>query len=883
MSSRSKTLGTLGGRIITFYSYKGGTGRSMALSNLAWVLAANRRRVLMIDWDLEAPGLHRYFHPFLADKEIASSRGLIDLLADYADQAIAAPEDGEGEDWYRELTDPSPYLLGINFAGFPEGGRIDLLPAGRQGPGYALKLHAFDWDTFYDRLGGGTYLEAVKERLRTTYDYVLIDSRTGVSDTAGICTVQMPDVLVTMFTYNNQSIRGALAVAESAADTRRRLYGQFSRETFRVFPIPSRADPFEVRKLQLRQAYARRLFTPLLGHLPESEHNRYWSSVEVPYNAFLNYEEVLSPLIFNPEDPKLPLASVLSLANQVTDGDVTRYDLSLAPEEKQRLLQAYEQVDDGSEPTSAETAAARSSSITESPADALLRNADGVLGQLNADQLDLASRLLLRLVRLPRGQESPGLKRLLVSVDDLKPEEQPLLDRFIQAGVVRLVRDKAGAAAIEIAEESLLTRWHQLNAWAEAEKAFLEQRYWLQSSWEQWQRAGRPNSLLLAEPLAEQATQLLTTHAPLLTAEEIDFISTSRSFQSTANASPAMSAAAQPPSPAATIPARRAGLPVWTYAAAGAVALVLLVLALLPLVTDLADRNRPAILPPVAALASIGDEGWPTSMPSYPEAALGAMGGRLRTNELIAQVATVNSSIATAEGFVIAGDQSLAAGRLDEAIDNFDTALKIRPDLPDALFKRARAYQLKKDTDKAIADLQAGLKLQPDQGEAQLTLAALLAEKNNTQAAVQHYQASLALNLTMQQRDTANQALQKLSPASTRPQVFLHINNRGDAAFADSLNTTLKSIGTQPMGIQVLAQANNADVRYANLADEGVARKVRGVVQEALDKAGHQRNVELLYIGSSFPNAARGRIEVWLPPLAEQNRSQAGKYPKNAE
>ncbi|MBA2305488.1 MAG: ParA family protein [Acidobacteria bacterium] len=61
------------GRIITFYSYKGGTGRSMAVANVAWVLALNGYRVLVIDWDLEAPGIHRYFHPFLADKELLST------------------------------------------------------------------------------------------------------------------------------------------------------------------------------------------------------------------------------------------------------------------------------------------------------------------------------------------------------------------------------------------------------------------------------------------------------------------------------------------------------------------------------------------------------------------------------------------------------------------------------------------------------------------------------------------------------------------------------------------------------------------------------------------------------------------------------------------
>jgi len=53
------------GRIITFYSYKGGTGRSMALANTACLLARSlvgkSVRILVMDWDLEAPGLHRYF------------------------------------------------------------------------------------------------------------------------------------------------------------------------------------------------------------------------------------------------------------------------------------------------------------------------------------------------------------------------------------------------------------------------------------------------------------------------------------------------------------------------------------------------------------------------------------------------------------------------------------------------------------------------------------------------------------------------------------------------------------------------------------------------------------------------------------------------------
>jgi hypothetical protein len=63
----------------------------MALANVAWILASNGKRVLTLDWDLEAPGLHRYFHPFMVDKELNASDGLIDFVLKFA-AAAATPE-----------------------------------------------------------------------------------------------------------------------------------------------------------------------------------------------------------------------------------------------------------------------------------------------------------------------------------------------------------------------------------------------------------------------------------------------------------------------------------------------------------------------------------------------------------------------------------------------------------------------------------------------------------------------------------------------------------------------------------------------------------------------------------------------------------------------
>ena len=65
------------------------------------------------------------------------------------------------------------------------------------------------WDTLYDNLYGGEFLDALRAHLKSAYDYVLIDSRTGLSDIADICTLHLPDMVVDCFTLSTQGIEGA--------------------------------------------------------------------------------------------------------------------------------------------------------------------------------------------------------------------------------------------------------------------------------------------------------------------------------------------------------------------------------------------------------------------------------------------------------------------------------------------------------------------------------------------------------------------------------------------------------------------------------------------------------------------------------------------------
>ncbi|WP_427165503.1 FxSxx-COOH system tetratricopeptide repeat protein [Streptomyces sp. C1-1] len=306
------------GRIVTFYSYKGGTGRTMALANVAWILAANGNRVLAVDWDLEAPGLHRFFHPFLDPGTVGATTGVVDLLGDYAWAATGDDLDPEERtpDWHREYARIQRHAVSLDWA-FPEPGTLDLVFAGRQNRDYASTITAFDWDNFYDRLGGGLFLDALREDMRNTYDYVLIDSRTGLSDIADICTAHLPDVLVDCFTLSDQSIDGAAAVAH---DIHERFHGR----RIRVLPVPMRIDEGEKEKADAGRSLARARFDGFPTGLDEDGIAGYWGAVEIPYRPYYAYEETLAVFGDEPGLSTSLLSAFERLTGVISDQAVTR-------------------------------------------------------------------------------------------------------------------------------------------------------------------------------------------------------------------------------------------------------------------------------------------------------------------------------------------------------------------------------------------------------------------------------------------------------------------------------------------------------------------------------------------------------------------------------
>jgi hypothetical protein len=326
------------GRVLTFYSYKGGTGRSLALANVAWILANNGLRVLVIDWDLEAPGLHRYFTPFLIDPNLRETTGLIDMVWDFATEAMSTDLGDDDPEWFKPLADFRKYAVALRYD-FPDGGVLEFVPAGRQDASYAERVGSFAWKRFYEEMGGGIFLETAREQAVSGYNYVLIDSRTGVSDTSGVCTIHLPDILVICFTANNQSIRGAAAVAATVRAAWAAEPGRPGRPK-RIIPLLTRVDPFEKTKLNLRRDLAKAEFTGLLTDAvaPDGQ-----GLPELPYIPFFSYEETLATFADRPGEREAALLPALErLTGLVTEGRYTSLGKPPEEAERRRILDLFE-------------------------------------------------------------------------------------------------------------------------------------------------------------------------------------------------------------------------------------------------------------------------------------------------------------------------------------------------------------------------------------------------------------------------------------------------------------------------------------------------------------------------------------------------------------
>jgi WD40 repeat protein/cellulose biosynthesis protein BcsQ len=494
------------GSIITFYSYKGGTGRSMALANVGCLLAQRQaqtsgRSVLMVDWDLEAPGLHRFFrHRFRRKlgtgddyaEAVERQPGLIDLFWKLQELVESLPA-GQSElspateQELRKRLNLRDFVLETDIES------LHLLKAGQFGKDYPRRVNTFGWEALYNQ--SPWLIPWFASWLAERYEYVLIDSRTGVTDTSGICTMLLPEKLAVVFTPNLQSTEGALAQIEGSINYRR---CSDDLRPLLVFPLPSR---IESTLPTLRDRWR---FDPQCGYQPRFEAlfrrvyglakcdlTEYFNEVQVPQVPDYAYGEEIAVLVERGADK-------FSLTNSYT----VFTDRLLAP----------------AEPWERPGLAVEIAGVAQDA----LRRAYALMARLSPQELEVARRVLTRLVQVSPGPEFGPDSPRRARRRDLDAAAGSLLDRMVQAGVVCSLPNstEGGESLFELADLALISEWAQLRDWIEEDREFLFWRERLRAHLTEQERSGTP---LTGKPLAE-ADRWLGERRQDLSAEEAAFI-----------------------------------------------------------------------------------------------------------------------------------------------------------------------------------------------------------------------------------------------------------------------------------------------------------------------------------------------------------------------
>ncbi len=249
--------------IVTFYSFKGGTGRSMALANVAAELALRGKSVLLVDFDLEAPGLDTF--PLRKPRKQAS--GLVEYIHEYLD------------------TGHAPDVREFAYKTCPDGSNAAdmwVMPAGKQDETYEHRFRSIDWKRLYEEEDGFLLFEDLKAQWRAAFnpDYVLIDSRTGHTDIGGICTRQLPDAVVMMFVPNEQNRRGLKPVVDDVRSEEQGPLKKSIKLHFVMANVPDLDDEEEILSEQVSRFQTTLQYKELSGTIHH-------------YNSLLMLDQIL--------------------------------------------------------------------------------------------------------------------------------------------------------------------------------------------------------------------------------------------------------------------------------------------------------------------------------------------------------------------------------------------------------------------------------------------------------------------------------------------------------------------------------------------------------------------------------------------------------------
>ncbi len=204
-------------QLISFYSFKGGVGRTNALLNAAWILASRKYFVAVVDMDLHAPGLT--LMPDMAPPADwpGPKLGLIDFLADVFNPEMDSTLDLKALTYRPRLV---PEQSTKNFQG-----DLLFLPCAHMGSqeadeNYRDQLRQLPLNTLNDLRASGRNLlliQEIREQLSDLksdrlidrkLDFLFLDARTGFTEIGDMIIGDASDHVVALLSLNEQNRRG---------------------------------------------------------------------------------------------------------------------------------------------------------------------------------------------------------------------------------------------------------------------------------------------------------------------------------------------------------------------------------------------------------------------------------------------------------------------------------------------------------------------------------------------------------------------------------------------------------------------------------------------------------------------------------------------------
>ncbi|MBD2500832.1 ParA family protein [Anabaena azotica] len=185
-------------RTVTFYSFKGGVGRTTALTHVAWILAMRGRKVVAVDLDLEAPGLSTAFNLKPQPKY-----GIVDYFYERSYLPKGVKPSISIAEIFGEVRIPNAT------------GRLFVVPAGYLNLDYVSKVDDLHATTVIDGDQNlwSVFKREIYEQLKP--DILLIDSRTGINQWGALSLIQAADEAIIFLFPNEQNRQGIEVLLQS--------------------------------------------------------------------------------------------------------------------------------------------------------------------------------------------------------------------------------------------------------------------------------------------------------------------------------------------------------------------------------------------------------------------------------------------------------------------------------------------------------------------------------------------------------------------------------------------------------------------------------------------------------------------------------------------